>query len=180
MVVEEEQALGLAWAVARPGSRALLIAPNNESLGWVAVEEAVAGGRSFAVNVDEDMLALDADDEAKGRFVEEILAPEISSKGISPVVIASGRPGHRHLFARIEDRRLKRELADRAQERGIDVRRTIRPPLSPHRLGLAVALLSPSSVTEALKALQPTKSPTGWLSGHSPKRIFVTSLDAQV
>ena len=34
--------------------------------------------------------------------------------------------------------------------------------------------------TEALKALQPTKSPTGWLSGHSPKRIFVTSLDAQV
>lgn len=171
MMVEKEQALELARAIARPGTNALLIGPKNESQGRVALPKAVASGRAFAVDVTDDILALDADDETKGRFVEEILAPELSGKGICPVVIASGQPGHRHLFARIEDGRLKEEFAGRAREQKIDERRTIRPPLAPHRQGLPVELISPGSVAEALEALRPTR-PQSQSKGRLSSRIF--------
>ena len=156
-MVAKEQALELAPSVARPGGNALLIGPNNEPQGWVTIESAISAGHAFVVEVDDDVLALDADSEVKGQYVEKLLSSEMRTSSLYPVVIASGRPGHRHLFARIEDRRLKTEFATRAREQKIDVRFTLRPPLAPHRQDLPVALIEPATVIEVLQALRPTR-----------------------
>lgn len=65
----------LAVAVVRPaGGHALLLAADNRGAGWVGLEEAVASGRSFAVEVAHDVFAGDSDEQPAGYFV---LATEV-------------------------------------------------------------------------------------------------------
>lgn len=146
----------LATAVSRPGGNALLITPDNQSGGWTSIREAARSGRSFAVDVAPTVLAVDQDDPDAWPDLER-LKQHLEELGIEPVVVASGRPGHHHLFARLGAEESVSELARRAKELSLDVRRTIRPPLSPHRLGYPTALLSPGTVRAAVAALRPRR-----------------------
>lgn len=141
-----------ATGVSGPGARALLIDGDNRGAGWVPISRAASSGSAFAVDVAADVLALDADDPRRGAAAASMI-PALVSDGLRPVVIASGRAGHRHVFARVSDPALHARWAARARKLRLDVRRSIRPPLSPHRLGLPVALIYPGSIEAALAAL---------------------------
>jgi hypothetical protein len=143
-----------AFAIAKPGARAFLIDDNNRLLRWMSLSEAARSGRAFAVEVDKPVLALDADEADTGHYIESELAPYMADSGFRPVVMASGGEGRRHLFVRVEDPKPRLRLAEHARERGIDVRRVIRPPFAPHRNGLPVVLVYPSSAEEALHSLR--------------------------
>lgn len=140
--------------VVRPGGNALLLNGNNTADRWTPVEEAVRSGRAFTVEVADDILAVDGD---RPEFAGEVnrLAEELRRAGLDTVLVASGQPNRRHLFSRISDSDLLERCKQLARARGLDVRSSIRPPLSPHRLGLQVALLDPADPAEALAALTP-------------------------
>lgn len=153
----EADRLALALAVAAPGSDAMLIDADNCCAGWAPVPEAAASGRPYCVVPDAGLLVIDGDQaDAADRLAP--IAAAIRSRGVEPVLVASGREGHRHLLARLP-RGDRRELGARARAAGLDVRTgkggRIRPPLSPHRLGLPVALVSPAAPAEAAAALAP-------------------------
>jgi len=141
-----------AHAIVRPPGHALLLNKDNTRDRWCPIEEAVATGRPFTVEVGSHILALDCDDPsnppALWRFAEEL-----GAEGVEPVVVASGQPGRLHLFARVVARSPE-DLAVRARACHLDVRRSIRPPLAPHRLGYVPRLLQPADVELALHALQ--------------------------
>src|SRR5262245_17766591 len=109
-----------AIAVATPGGQAMVLGSDNKAAGWCSVETAVTSGASFAVAVRKGVLAIDADSLELG-VAAEGLAAELTQIGILPVVLASGRPGHRHVFARLGPRLLD-HFASMARARGLDVR----------------------------------------------------------
>jgi hypothetical protein len=143
--------------VIRPGGNALRIDEGNHGLGWQPLEEAVASGQAFAVEVDPAILAIDADGKEMGRIARSF-ADSLPRRGIEPVLLASGRPGHRHIFARIPDRTTLQGVRDAAKAAGLDVRRPIRPPLSPHRLPdqYGPSLIRPTDPGAALRLLEAT------------------------
>lgn len=149
-----------ARAVAAPGDRASFIAADNGSFKEFAeIRVAARSGRPFMVRCRKGTLPGDADSEETGRLVEGAIAA-MERDGLQPVIIASGRPGHRHLFVRIDDPALYERWERWASENKIDTRkgvRWIRPPLSPHRLGLEVRLIYPATVEEALARLEPRR-----------------------
>jgi hypothetical protein len=137
--------------------RALYIDSENKTHGERAdVAAAARSGRTFFVPVADHVLALDADSPEAGLCLEKLVA-ELEAEGILPIVIESGRPGHRHLFAtRLNRIHLQRWWA-RAREEGIAIRSGvagIRPPGTPHRLGLPVKLIHPATANEALLRLE--------------------------
>lgn len=170
-LLDESARLAFALAVVRPGGHALLIAADHRRArdvhrsGWAPVREAVIGvssrrlgtARTYAVEPRADMLALDCD--GPGADAVRRIAHELGMAGIVPVVIASGKEGHSHLFARVSDLALRHRLAEEARAAGLDVRggrgrgSAIRPPGAPHHLGLPVVLLHPADPAEALTAL---------------------------
>jgi len=161
--VAPTMALALAQAVARPGGKALRLTPTNVGDGWIGLEAAIAAGVAYAVDVDDEVLALDLDggDPELGELLDD-LADYLDRRGVPPVVVDSGQPGHRHLFARLPAGELRAQVEQVARQVGIDVRGRgpgrggpIRPPLAPHRRGLLVRLRRPSTAAEALTALQP-------------------------
>lgn len=146
--------LAFAQAIARPGGKALLIDEHNKAVRWVSLEAAAENGMAFAVDVANDIVAIDADHP--GREPDVIhLAELVERDGCSPVLVNSGRPGHLHLFARVGDPKPRDRYKRRARALRLDVRQTIRPPLAPHRLGLPVSLRSPADPAAALAALAP-------------------------
>lgn len=144
----------LTLAVARRSASALLIDANNKADGWKSIREAVAHGDCFAVEVHEDILALDADTSEGAKYMEQELVPAMVNDNLNPVLIASGRPDNRHLSVRITDWLTMDRYASLARDHGIDVRRAIRPPFSPHRLGQPVKLMMPETPEEALSWLR--------------------------
>lgn len=130
------------------GSRGLLLGSGNEGLGWKSIDELVEQGVPFAVEVRDGVFAVDCDLDHNG-FQRELhfaaLLRGFESARVPFVVAASGRPGHRHLLARLNTGPDYDGLVDWTRAGGLDVRKTIRPPLSPHRSGLPVALLPPVS-----------------------------------
>jgi DNA-binding MarR family transcriptional regulator len=146
-----------ARAIAKPGGRALRLDAQNQADGWVPIHTAVAAGVAFAVEVDQNVLSVDADGAEVAPAVQA-LADSLRHGGYAPVVVASGRPGHLHLHCRIADPDVRYGAAARAREGGLDVRRVIRPPLAPHRLGLSVMLLQPEDPAVALARLTRTAS----------------------
>jgi hypothetical protein len=70
-------------------------------------------------------------------------------------------PGHLHVFAPVRDSRLKQEIEAAARFARCDVRagQRIRPPLSPHRQGFPVSLVTPANAAQALAALASTGEP---------------------
>jgi hypothetical protein len=167
----------LARAVAKPGSDALLIDGTNLSAGRMPIREAARSGRCFAVELSDDMVGLDVDKSDATRWVMNFLKVQLESRNIPMVVENSGTPGHLHLFAPVHDPKLKAEIESAARLFDCDVRagQRIRPPLSPHRLGLPVGLVTPPTPAQALKALatvekrEPGQSggkrrgPSGWI-----------------
>src|SRR5206468_8371162 len=85
--------------------------------------------------------------------VVQKIAADLQVHGYRPVQIASGRPDHQHLFVRVADSQARASFVERAKQADLDVRRSIRPPGSPHRLGLSVRFLDPADPAEALAAL---------------------------
>ncbi len=150
---DPSKVLALARAVMVPGRRRVtLLNENNEADGWVSLEEAVRTGRAFFVRYREDLLCLDCDSEPTAAAGSEI-ADDAVERGFPSVEWASGRPDHRQVVVRIPDPTELSKWKERAKGLGIDVRRDSRPPLSPHRLGLPVALIRPETAQEALAAL---------------------------
>lgn len=150
---DAETVAALARAVAADGTDVVVIRADNTSGGRVPLTDALRRGDAFAVDVDEDVVAVDVDlpehDEGTDLLIETARL-----RGLVPVVCASGRSGHRHVFIRAGGNEGK-QLRSLAQALGLDVRRFIRPPLSPHRAGEPVSLLEPASPAAALDALRP-------------------------
>ena len=153
--VRRVNVLGLAMAVVKPGGSARLLNEDNSAAeGWVAVEDAVQSGMSFFVGLKDTLAAFDLDTDelvASGEAVEEWAV----SEDLPVVVASSGRKGHRHLYVYCGDRAV---VEARALALGIPKsahRRSIRPPLAPHRHGLPTGLVRPQTVAEALEALGP-------------------------
>lgn len=73
---------------------------------------------------------------------------------IPMLAAASGQPGHCHLFAHVPSEALQRRLALVLRPLGVKPQRWIRPPLTPHRLGLPVHLLQPTDPSAFLAALR--------------------------
>jgi hypothetical protein len=144
--------------VAKQGTKAFLIGENNRNLGWIPFDEALESGQAFAVKVDDDVLALDADDPEQSELLEHEFLPYLCECNLHPVLVASGRPSHRHLFVRVMNPDARRQITEKARELGIDCRKVIRPPLAPHRLGYEVGLIYPSSLEDALDSLQSSNS----------------------
>jgi len=149
-----------AEAVAKPGSIVLLLGPDNRKQGWASLDEAILSGQAFAVEVRDNILAVDADSPQSGAYLQDVLTPELEAQGLHPVLVASGQHGHRHLFLRLQApliRTIRTQIVEDEKTRDItlDVRSKIRPPLSPHRLGLQPALLHPPTPTAALERLAP-------------------------
>jgi hypothetical protein len=117
----------------------------------------VRSGACFAVELSDHFVGLDIDKSEAAQWVTDFLISELRRRQIAPVVQNSGTPGHLHLFARVADAGLKREIEAAARLFGCVVRvgQRIRPPLSPHRLGLHVSLITPPRVIEAVQALTP-------------------------
>jgi DNA-binding transcriptional ArsR family regulator len=148
----------LASAVAEPGTKALLIAADNTSAGWVPIDEAVASGQAFAVVPRDGLVCLDFDPSSmtqRAAVRARAAFDAFTSEHPECVVVASGRPGHRHAFwAPSHDDAYVQRVVDGLRTAGIDHRTTaIRPPLSPHRTGLPVSLVHPVDHVAALAAL---------------------------
>jgi hypothetical protein len=97
----------------------------------------------------------------------------MQADGLHPVLVESGQPGHLHLFCRITDPAARTRYLNLARQRGIDVRQghnRIRPPLSPHRNGLPVRLLTPEDPQQALAALAPERRAAGG-DGRPPRPL---------
>ena len=155
--VTPEIILRFALAIGESGSGALLIDESNEAGGWASIEKAAQSGRAIAVEINPDVLALDADSTESGELLEVEARERMEAEGLAPVVVASGRIGHRHLFVRIHDPKQRRKWEEWARSRNIDVRKgnsRIRPPLFPHRQGQPAGLVYPVRISDALKCLK--------------------------
>ncbi|WP_156993964.1 hypothetical protein [Pseudonocardia acaciae] len=145
----------LALAVVRAGGNALLISPDNTSDGFVSIRDAVESGRAFTVEVKRGLIALDLDSPELVELGERA-RKLCEDSGLSTLTVASGQDGRRHLFvwagSQVE------AVTDHLRAEGfpgVAFRKSIRPPLAPHRLGLEPALIRPESVVEALEVLGP-------------------------
>src|SRR5579862_51698 len=134
----------------------MVVTALNACGGWLPIRDAVRRGVAFCVEVRDDILAVDLDDVAQTPVLERLVT-ELREAGHVPVVCASGRDGHRHLFVRVRDRERWTARARDVGFKGDAIRvgnQRIRPPLAPHRLGLPVALIEPDAI-DALVALMP-------------------------
>ena len=155
---------GLTFAVSVPAKRALMLDADNGGSGFVDLADAVASGEAFAVVVKPGLLAVDFDQD-NAVEAAEALAAQLAEADARPVLVASGRPGHRHLFVWVGIESVDAWAAV-AKQLGGDVRsgsRRIRPPLTPHREGLPVALvaMTEAEALEALTHVDPVASPIG-------------------
>lgn len=155
----------LLAAVADPSYPALLIDSDNKGAGWVPVSG--AAGRCAAVVVSPTVLAVDLDDPATAFRLTSDIVEAAERLGLEPVVLASGAPGHRHIWVQCHDVTVRDELAVtaalHAASHGVayPVRSgeggRMRPPLAPHRSGATPELLSHSAAADAARALTSSK-----------------------
>ncbi len=119
------------------------VTPDNQTRPAVALDRLLADGLvPLGVEVDERILAIDVDkpnDPAVRSFAADLI-----DEGLAPIVLASGRPGGRHIWTLIPDLALKARFERSARRRNWDVRKggtVIRPPGIPHRTGAPVSIL---------------------------------------
>jgi hypothetical protein len=119
----------------RLGAPVLAISANNKAGDWLTLEEAVASGVPFAIRVAEDVLAIDCDDLAQAPLME-ILDGMLSAGGHEPLLLISGQG--LHLWCVVQRPVRLERYRHIAKALGLDVRSgtMMRPPGSPHRLGL--------------------------------------------
>lgn len=151
----------LAVAVASEGTRVWYLGPYNRVVGVSdSLINACVTERPFFVSVNEEIVALDSDLPEDAAILTEI-ADLCEARGCAGVLIASGQARRRHFFVRA-DPALRDEIEAIIKGTKIDPRQTIRPPLSPHRLGLAVELLEPLEVETAIRRLGGHPLPRIW------------------
>lgn len=151
----------MAFAIS-PCDKILVIDKSNTGRIFFNLKNAIDKNLCFAVRPHDDILAIDFDNpESQEPKFKEIVEC-IKGNGIRPVIISSGSDGHRHLFCRISDIKLRRQIVNFISAKGALswVRRNtfIRPPLSPHRSGLEVSLVEPLSCEEAICFLSRSSS----------------------
>jgi len=162
--VSSDAVVRLARVVLKARDVRLYVLDGSNALSkeWVSIGQAVASGRPFAGEVADDIFAFDADTGPQNAALD-LIAENLHHHSIVPVIVNSGGLERRHLFAHISSISLKTWITKRAHELAGDKtvapgRRIIRPPLSPHRSGNSGSLIKPSSIEEAVRALQPTIS----------------------
>jgi hypothetical protein len=162
-----------ALAVAKEGTDALLIGPDNKSIGRTSIHQAAKRCLCFAVELADDIIGVDADTPKAAHYIRNVLVDELESRAIRLVIQNSGTPGHLHLFAVIADNQLKAQVESAARLHGCRAGQPLRPPLSPHRRWLRVSLVTPETPAEALKALAPRPpAPGGKRKTTFSARIF--------
>lgn len=147
-----DERLELARVVAAPGCDVIRLA-GNEAAGWLSsLSDAVKEGCPYFVNgLTSRILACDIDNGAEALHA---LVTYLSDQGISPVVVRSGRKGHFHAFARIDDPGKMADAIAFAKPLGKDfVKRSIRPPLTPSQRFGTVRLVWPLTPREAVRFL---------------------------
>lgn len=140
--VEETQSLvALTRMIASPTSRVFYLAADNRAYpSKSTIETAWRSGRAFFIEVDQNVIAVDYDNVANCRS-QQFLFRTICNTVLhrDPVTINSGRGIHQFIRLTDDELHLKSHIEEEARCVGGDVRKTIRPPLSPHRLGLPVS-----------------------------------------
>ena len=161
--------LSLAHAVAQPHARAHLYRGSSNALsGWCSIEEAVTEKVAFVVRLGSHVVGIDLDQPHETAHLPGLLTL-LQRRGLSPVVVASGRPEGRHVFVRVDPREraaLVEDLIDLLGAR-TPIRRDIRPPLAPHRGGLHVRLVEPSTIEQAVERLRPLPAERRLLPAHT-------------
>jgi hypothetical protein len=151
-----EQLESLAVGVAARGSWATYIGADNKGTGRrVPIAKANASGRPYAVELALYILGVDHDDPNRLEEFEGLVRKLRAFLGLQPVVTRSGSEGHRHLYVKALDGRLRNAARDLVQRLGFGIAVSLRPPLSPHRDGLPVQLVMPGSISEAARLLSP-------------------------
>lgn len=150
-----------AAAVSGGRRRALRLNADNTADGWCNLDD-LNHTDVFCVPVGGHLLAVDLDldqshrDLPRQRTYQQL---KTASRQLPRAETASGRAGHRHLLINFgagwADTPEGRQLVRSLQAAHLDVRHTIRPPGSPHRLGLGFRLLEPADLPQAAALLQP-------------------------
>lgn len=163
--IDRERLLALALAVGKPGPTAMLIGDANDPVRTrISIEQAIdialRDGFAPVITPDDDVIPIDGDNPSR-QAVLDVWVARARELGVKPVVIASGRPGHQHVWARVEDAGLRARLTSVGRDLGLSMRigQGMRPPLAPHKQGLPVYLIDPSDPEEALRWLSPTAPP---------------------
>ncbi len=109
------------------------IDPSNVNVQHAPVRTLVASDSCFTVQVDSHLLAVDHDDvDDQGVFEE--LCRALWTAGLDPVICESGGSAHRrHLFVPAPRGRRRTAWHIALAARGLDVRKSIRPPFTLHR-----------------------------------------------
>lgn len=146
-------AVRFAEAIAEPGSGAFLLGRDNKKVSErIPLAQAARDGRAFVVSLHEEVAAVDCDDPGKAAEAEGSVR-ELGPLGLSPILVASGREDHFHVLVRVQDPSLRRVVENRLRKLGT-LKRSMRPPLSPHRLGGHSRLVQPALHGDALSALR--------------------------
>lgn len=129
----------LAETLAAVDPRPFYIGADNVRTGTASsLTEAIASARPYAMTVADDVIALDLDTDADVIAADD-LADRLIAEGWPVLRTASGRAGHRHLWAVIPSPADRADVVDDIEARGLPRPRPVmRPPLSPHRLDLPV------------------------------------------
>jgi len=148
-----------------PCDRLLLINRDNKATFSEDFDRAVESKACFAVRPYDDIIALDFDEPETEILKFNYIHKYINDSGYRCIVINSGTPGHRHLFCRVKEQDKYREIVKKISSIGasgwLRSGSFIRPPLSPHRAGLAVSMKDPSTPIEAIRLIQRTKPLNG-------------------
>ncbi len=148
--VPGEKRLALARIVCKTG-RACLLDARNAVSGYASLGEAVATQAAYFGQVRSEILAIDFDDDDAMAHTMQTYAA-LLWMGYLSVVVTSGRDDHAHLFCRVSGPDRER-VVRAAKLKPIQVRSTIRPPLTPHRWGMETSLVLPSDPDEAIARL---------------------------
>jgi hypothetical protein len=168
--IDPDELSGAFAAVLSTTGHASFLDRRNRKVREVPIIDAARSGLAHFVTVSDQILAADFDDVTTAADAAQQLADAIRAAGSIPVICDSRYPGghgKRHVFARIPDGETRRRLSTLAKQLGADVRKDIRPPFSPHRLGGRSVLLDPIDPLDALVALAPTRRPPKHLRGRA-------------
>ncbi len=150
--------------------RARTIRPDNTAGAWLDVDQALDRRHAWYATTAPDVLAWDLDDPRALAGLTELISA-LDERHVPRLLVPSGRPGHQHLWAVVPDARQRDQWQSLASIHGLPpARRTIRPPLTPHRLNGPASCTLSSQALEAFSAAistarrtpAPTRAPLRW------------------
>jgi hypothetical protein len=168
--IDPDEMSGAFAAVLSKDGRAKFLNRRNRMVSGALIVDAARSGLSYFVTVPDEILAADFDNVTTAADAAQQLADAIRAAGLIAVICNSRCPGglgKRHVCARIVHSETRRRLSTLAEQLGADVRKHIRPPFSPHRLGGRSVLLHPADPLDALVALASTRRPPKHLRGRA-------------